>query len=609
MKIVRGFVYATVISLAIFIVFVLAGIPVGRVAYFVALAAAADFFLVRNLLKNREIAFAAKGKRYYLYALLVAAAAGGLSFWGATRVVPVLQDHDSVMECPAYGLATTLKPYCIETRVPFYFAKGPTSHFIYAFPLVLTDRLERVKHYYDTSQAALRARDFKKQIVAMWHAEFGRWFPKHGDRVIVETRTTSIYISVMLALLLFAILAEIAPAYWLAALLNIVFLTLPEIFVRNSYAGYQNISNFFLLLALYHFIQDREDWLTPLLLATTNQKCVLVLGLAVGAWLLLNKPNWRLFVNKTLLALLIGMVLLYAYGLAIHPPSLLVDQFQRHGIDRLLHQNPNKGMNYPSVAGLWSMFAFDYGYPFLLLALASVALLFRNRKIFPRAMVLVLLIASTRPALFIGRLEDDQAPRLDGPGHHAGHGLRVPGPLMAGWQNIPRRRPGRDRHGPGQQRLDHRQAGPGFQLAESDPHLVGQGRMKLNHKLLVCMARALYPKEPLLTPEEKAQVEEEVVSYLAGQILAMPSYLKVPYAFALHGFNYLACLRYALPFTLIGAERQGRYVRFWSRSPIGLMRDFIKLIRSVVLLSYLDHPLVLQELESGIKKNDKRTGS
>jgi hypothetical protein len=109
----------------------------------------------------------------------------------------------------------------------------------------------------------------------------------------------------------------------------------------------------------------------------------------------LNKPNWRIFINKTLLALLVGMILLYAYGLAIDPPSLLMDQFQRHGIDRLLHQNPNKGMNYPSVAGLWSMFAFDYGYPFLLLALASIALLVRNRKIFPRALVLVFLIAST----------------------------------------------------------------------------------------------------------------------------------------------------------------------------------------------------------------------
>lgn len=123
------------------------------------------------------------------------------------------------------------------------------------------------------------------------------------------------------------------------------------------------------------------------------------------------------------------------------------------------------------------------------------------------------------------------------------------------------------------------------------------------------MARSMYPKEPLLTPEEKAQVEEEVVSYLAGQILAMPSYLKMPYGLALHIFNYLSCLGFGLPFTAIDQEKQATYVRFWSRSPIGLMRDFIKLIRSCVLLSYLDHPLVLQELELGIKRSADGAGS
>ncbi|HUU05560.1 MAG TPA: hypothetical protein VMZ49_06735 [Patescibacteria group bacterium] len=124
--------------------------------------------------------------------------------------------------------------------------------------------------------------------------------------------------------------------------------------------------------------------------------------------------------------------------------------------------------------------------------------------------------------------------------------------------------------------------------------------MKLNHRLLLFMARSLYPKEPLLTSREKMLVEEKVISYLAGQILAMPVYLKVPYMLALHVFNYLSCLRFGLPFTRINQEKQGQYIRFWSRSPIGLMRDFIKLIRSCVLLSYLDHPLVLQALEARI---------
>ena len=149
-----------------------------------------------------------------------------------------------------------------------------------------------------------------------------------------------------------------------------------------------------MLLALYHFIKDQEDWLTPLLVATTNQKCVLVLGMAIGIWLLLNKANWRVFVNKTLAGLLVGMILLYAYGLAIHPSSLLMDQFQRHGIDRLLHQNPNKGdgLSFFPASGPCSP---------LTTATRSSCWRWPRRRFctgtenFPRAMVLVFLIAAT----------------------------------------------------------------------------------------------------------------------------------------------------------------------------------------------------------------------
>lgn len=133
--------------------------------------------------------------------------------------------------------------------------------------------------------------------------------------------------------------------------------------------------------------------------------------------------------------------------------------------------------------------------------------------------------------------------------------------------------------------------------------------MKPNKRLLTGLARSMYPKEPQLTPEEKARVEEEVVNYLDGQILALPTYLRFPYGLALHAFNWLSCLGYGLPFTRIDREKQANYVLVWSRSPIGLMRDFIKLIRSLVLLSYLDHPVVLQELELNIMKNAGEAGA
>ena len=123
------------------------------------------------------------------------------------------------------------------------------------------------------------------------------------------------------------------------------------------------------------------------------------------------------------------------------------------------------------------------------------------------------------------------------------------------------------------------------------------------------MARALYPHEPVLAPGDKAAVEEGVVSYLADQIAAMPLYLRLPYVMALHVFNYTAVFRFGLPFTRIQPGRQVRFIGLWSRSPIGLMRDFVKLIRSCVLLAYLDHPLVLKGLDDTLRRSSAASPS
>ena len=45
-------------------------------------------------------------------------------------------------------------------------------------------------------------------------------------------------------------------------------------------------------------------------------------------------------------------------------------------------------------------------------------------------------------------------------------------------------------------------------------------------------------------------------------------------------------------------EQSRRYLAAWDRAPIGLCRDFVKLLRSCALLAYLDHPLVTRQLEA-----------
>ena len=400
-RLARGFIDSFLINLALVVVSVLCRFELRPLLYFAALL---GITLVRMAWLLRS-ARPAAGKLVVLSrpailgAILVVLAALLLNLWGALKVVPVLQDHDSVMECPTYGLAKTLKPYCIETRVPYSFAKGPTAHFCYAFPLLLTDRLERVKHYYDTSLRSLELPNFKKQIVGLWHGEFKGWFPRQTGQVLLETRTTSIFLSATLCLLLFLALSEITGSSAASLLLTLLFMTLPEIFVRDSYAGYQNASNIFLLIGIVQFMRHRETWIVPILLATTNQKAVIILGAACALWILWQQRSIKkLFSSRTLWGLFLGMSLLYAYGYAIRPPSLLQDQFEHHGVDRLLHRNPLPGMHYPSVPELWREFAFNYGPLLIMCGVAAGLLLWRRRRDHAEELLLMLVILVTAAA-------------------------------------------------------------------------------------------------------------------------------------------------------------------------------------------------------------------
>ena len=57
-------------------------------------------------------------------------------------------------------------------------------------------------------------------------------------------------------------------------------------------------------------------------------------------------------------------------------------------------------------------------------------------------------------------------------------------------------------------------------------------------------------------------------------------------------------LRFGRRFVALDAERRAAYVALWSDSPIGAMRNFVKLIRGCALLAYYDHPALLEALEA-----------
>ncbi len=108
----------------------------------------------------------------------------------------------------------------------------------------------------------------------------------------------------------------------------------------------------------------------------------------------------------------------------------------------------------------------------------------------------------------------------------------------------------------------------------------------------------IIPAYPDLDTVTRGTVEDDVTRYVVSQIQNMPRFLRLPYQVAVVAFNWLALLRYARLFRRLPADQQDAYLTLWSDGPLGPMRDFIKLIRSLALFVYFDHPLVLQRLEA-----------
>jgi hypothetical protein len=125
-------------------------------------------------------------------------------------------------------------------------------------------------------------------------------------------------------------------------------------------------------------------------------------------------------------------------------------------------------------------------------------------------------------------------------------------------------------------------------------------------KTLQAIVIAILPTYPQLDAGARVLVEHDVARYVARQITAMPSFLRVPYGFAMLAFDWLALLRYGRPFRSLKPERGARYVAWWNDSPVSFMRDFVRLIRSSALLVYFDHPAVAQQLAAPMSLPPRR---
>jgi hypothetical protein len=124
-----------------------------------------------------------------------------------------------------------------------------------------------------------------------------------------------------------------------------------------------------------------------------------------------------------------------------------------------------------------------------------------------------------------------------------------------------------------------------------------RGFASADRRVVAEIVRLLLPDYPRLDPPAQTHVRSDVTDFVMAQIGAMPSFLRVPYCVAVIGFDWLPLLRYGGRFRRLEEPARVRYLTWWSAAPVGVMRNFVKLIRSCAVLAYFDHPLVMERLE------------
>jgi hypothetical protein len=229
------------------------------------------------------------------------AVAFALFFFGATWVVPPMEDQDfDVLGC-GYGLLTRMEPLLVSDHETVYqFSHPPLAYFCTAASFLYFNQLDYLEYYDAASRRALAAkqgRDFQpfggtvdglsdgvgrhrvigrqgedylvdpplkthSRAIPVWLLEngvLGEYY--HHDPQRLAARTANIFLAALTVALLGSWIARRTGSSAMAILAALVYATSPEIFVRSSYGGHFATTNFavlMVLMALDVFLSLRE---------------------------------------------------------------------------------------------------------------------------------------------------------------------------------------------------------------------------------------------------------------------------------------------------------------------------------------------------------------
>ena len=117
---------------------------------------------------------------------------------------------------------------------------------------------------------------------------------------------------------------------------------------------------------------------------------------------------------------------------------------------------------------------------------------------------------------------------------------------------------------------------------------------------LVAIAEATVPVAAApLSEEDRRDAIAAAARFGFEQIRAMTAGLRLRAWAGLAGFRLHAWVRHARPFTSLEAEQQRRLVDIWSYGRLTLPRQLFRMLRSVILLAYFEHPAIARLASGG----------
>jgi len=208
---------------------------------------------------------------------------------------------------------------------------------------------------------------------------------------LIATRSPQFLFTALSGLVLLLFLFKVTGSYLFSLIGSMFYLTVPEIFIAHSSTNYTAITSFVLIVAAYLYYtyvcdkNGREKMKTPLffsgfLCAIVNHKtiilflAILVRDIIIGIKRQKKNGVFReVYKDYIFRGFVFGVAAYWLYGWAIDAHSFILDHFQYHMLNRILHRNPFGYVGYFSISELWFAYSSNLGKPFFWIALFATA--------------------------------------------------------------------------------------------------------------------------------------------------------------------------------------------------------------------------------------------